>query len=72
MKTLLLLTTALMMAGCAPELLKTTDKLIVVKARRGDAMGATEVAEAECLKRGLHARLVMKLASEEFGFECVR
>jgi hypothetical protein len=61
-----------LLAGCAPELLSSTDKLILVKARRQDAAPAQDVAEAECQKRGMHARLTTKPASDQFGFDCVR
>lgn len=71
MKKLLLLVCVLM-TGCAAELVSSGDKLIVVQARRQDVANAQDIAEAECQKRGLHARLTSKPASNQFGFDCVR
>lgn len=71
MKKLLLLVCVLM-TGCAAELINADDKLIVVQARRQDVANAQDIAEAECQKRGLHARLTSKPASNQFGFDCVR
>ena len=71
MKKLLLLVCVLM-TGCAAELISSNEKLIVVQARRQDVANAQDIAEAECQKRGLHARLTSKPASNQFGFDCVR
>jgi len=71
MKKLLLLVCALM-TGCAAELISANEKTIIVQARRQDVANAQDIAEAECQKRGLHARLTSKPASNQFGFDCVR
>ncbi len=71
MKKLLLLVCVLI-TGCAAELVSSSEKLIVVQARRQDVANAQDIAEAECQKRGLHARLTSKPASNQFGFDCVR
>jgi len=71
MKKLLLLVCVLM-TGCAVELISANDKTIVVQARRQDVAKAQDIAETECQKRGLHARLTSKPASDQFGFDCVR
>ncbi|MEO7886776.1 MAG: hypothetical protein ABI893_13550 [Polaromonas sp.] len=72
MKILLPLLACIVISGCAAELVSTNDKLIVVKARPSKLGEATDIAEAECQKRGLHARLVTKPTNEQYGFECVR
>lgn len=61
-----------LMAGCAAELVSADDKLIIVKARKSQVLEATDVAEAQCQRRGLHARLTTKPADGQFGFDCVR
>jgi len=71
MKKLMLLV-CILMTGCAAELISSNEKLIVVQARRQDVANAQDIAEAECQKRGLHARLTSKPASNQFGFDCVR
>ena len=71
MKKLLLLVCVLM-TGCAVELISANEKTIIVQARRQDVAKAQDIAEAECQKRGLHARLTSKPASDQFGFDCVR
>jgi len=71
MKQLLLLVCVLM-TGCAAELISSNEKTIIVQARRQDVANAQDIAEAECQKRGLHARLTSKPASNQFGFDCVR
>jgi len=71
MKKLLLLVCVLM-TGCAAELISANEKTIIVQARRQDVANAQDIAEAECQKRGLHARLTSKPASNQFGFDCVR
>lgn len=72
MKTLLPLLACVLMSGCAAELVSVNEKQIVVKARPSRLGEATDIAETECLKRGLHARLVTKPAPDQYGFECVR
>lgn len=71
MKKLLLLVCVLM-TGCAAELISANEKTIIVQARRQDVANAQDIAETECQKRGLHARLTSKPASNQFGFDCVR
>lgn len=72
MKYLLLLACVMTMTGCAAELVSVNDKLIVVKARPSKLGEAQDVAETECLKRGLHARLTTRPAEGQYGFDCVR
>lgn len=64
--------TLMLLAGCAAELVSADDKLIVVKARRSQVLEATDVAETQCQRRGMHARLTTKPADGQFGFDCVR
>ena len=62
----------ILLAGCAAEVISTTDQLIVVKARERNRPEAQDLAEAKCQQRGLHARLTRRLAEDQLGFECVR
>ena len=68
----LILLLSMVLAGCAAEVLSTTDQLIVVKARERNRPEAQDLAEAKCQQRGLHARLTRRLAEDQLGFECVR
>ena len=62
-----------LLSGCASELISTSEKLIIVSGRPSQQADATEIAEAECQKRGrMHARLISKPATRQYGFECVR
>ena len=63
---------SLLLAGCAAELVSGDDKLIIVKARPSQMPEATDVAETQCQKRGLHARLTRRVADNQYGFDCVR
>jgi hypothetical protein len=71
MKKLFLLT-CILLSGCGAELISSSDKLIVVQAGRSDVDKAQDLAEAECLKRGLHARLTTRVSGNQYGFDCVR
>ena len=68
----LILILSMLLAGCAAEVLSTTDQLIVVKARERNRPEAQDLAEAKCQQRGLHARLTRRVAEDQLGFECVR
>ena len=72
MKLLLPLLACALMSGCAAELVSADDKLIVVKARPSKLDDARDIAEAQCQRRGLHARLTTRPATDQYGFDCVR
>ena len=68
----LVLITALLLSGCAAELVSVDARQIVVKARPSQTAEAQDVAEAQCQMRGLHARLTSRPAAGQLGFDCVR
>ena len=72
MKKILPLLVCTLMAGCAAELISADDKLILVKARPSKLDDAKDIAEVQCQRRGLHARLTSKPAADQYGFDCVR
>lgn len=61
-----------LLTGCAAELVSVNDSTIIVKARRSQVEEAKDIAETQCQRRGLHARLTTKPAEDQFGFDCVR
>jgi hypothetical protein len=68
-----LLVASALLSGCAAELLSSNEKLIIVKGRPSQTLEVTDIAEAECQKRGRqHARMISKPAEGQYGFECVR
>ena len=67
----LLMSTALL-AGCAAELVSSDGRSVTVKAGRRNMAEAQDLAEAECLKRGNHARMVGRPSDDRLVFDCVR
>lgn len=71
MKTLIVIL-SLFLAGCAAEVISSTDDLIVVRARERNRPEAQDLAEAKCQQRGLHARLTRRVSEDQLGFQCYR
>lgn len=63
---------ALLLMGCAAEMISADASTVTVKASRRNATQAQDVAEAECQKRGNHARLTGRPADDRLVFDCVR
>ena len=61
----------LLLSGCAAEVLSSSERTVVVKARTQDAAQAQALATAECKKHGLFARLSMKTEAHQYVFDCV-
>jgi hypothetical protein len=61
----------LVLSGCAAQVLSEGERTVVIKARSDDVASAQALAEAECNKRGLHARLSIKVSPEKFVFDCI-
>lgn len=70
MKKVLLLACVLF-SGCAAKVLSSTERTVIVQARIQDVADAQEVANSECKKRGLYARLSGKATTNQFVFDCV-
>ena len=63
--------TVVSLAGCAAQVISSTPRNVVVQARTQEVGNATALAEAECKKQGLHARLTSKPMPNQFVFDCV-
>ena len=75
MKKILTLLFLLLLLGCAAEITSSTPRTVIVKAGIPD-MGvekALVLAEAECAKKGLSARVqaITNPNSDRYIFECV-
>ena len=70
MKKVLLLVCVLM-SGCAAQVISSSERSVVVKARIQDVAEAQALADAECKKRGMLARLSNKMTANQFLFDCV-
>ena len=66
------LSSLLLLTACAAKIISNTDDLIVIQARERNRAEALELAETQCLQRGLHARLTRRVAEDQLGYECVR
>ncbi|RYX98012.1 MAG: hypothetical protein EOO28_00260 [Comamonadaceae bacterium] len=71
-KLAILLLPAILLGGCAAELISADADKVVVRAQKKNAAEAQDVAEAECQKRGMHARLTGRPSDDRLVFDCVR
>ena len=62
---------ALVLAGCAAQVVSEGERTIVIKTRSDDIASAQTLAETECNKRGLHSRLSIKVSPVKYVFDCV-
>lgn len=62
---------ALVLSGCAAQVLSEGERTVVIKARSNDDASALALAETECSKRGLHARLSIKVSTVKYVFDCI-
>lgn len=62
---------ALVLSGCAAQVLSAGERTVVIKARSNDDAGAIALAETECNKRGLHARLSIQASPVKYVFDCI-
>jgi hypothetical protein len=63
---------ALVLSGCATQVLSAGERTVVIKARSNDDANAQALAEKECNKRGLHARLSIKASPIKYVFDCIK
>jgi len=59
------------LSGCATQVLSAGERTVVIKARSNDDASAQSLAEKECSKRGLHARLSIKASPIKYVFDCI-
>lgn len=62
---------AVLLSGCAAQVLSEGERTVVIKTRSDDVASAQTLAETVCSKRGLHARLSIKVSSVKYVFDCV-
>jgi hypothetical protein len=62
---------ALVLSGCAAQVLSAGERTVVIKARSNDIASAQALAETECSKRGLHVRLSIKASPVKYVFDCI-
>lgn len=61
----------LILSGCASQVISSSNRTVVVRAGTQRVSEAQSLADAECQKHGLHARLSMKAGSNQFVYDCV-
>ncbi len=77
MRALVLVVTALALAGCAARIVSSSPRSVVVDAGippAGKSAQAMQLAEAACAKHQRHARMVARPIydeSREYVFDCV-
>jgi hypothetical protein len=68
---LLLVVVALVISGCAAQVVSSSERSVIVRARMQEARQAQDLAEAECAKHHLHARLSMLAPMGQWVYDCV-
>jgi hypothetical protein len=61
----------LLLSGCAAQVLSAGERTVVIKTRSDDIASAQVLAETVCSKRGLHARLSIKVSPVKYVFDCI-
>jgi hypothetical protein len=61
----------LLLTGCAAQVVSAGERTVVIKTRSDDIASAQELAESVCNKRGLHARVSIKVSPVKYVFDCV-
>jgi hypothetical protein len=62
---------ALILSGCAAQVLSAGERTVVIQTRSNDITSAQDLAETVCRKRGLHARLSIKVSPVKYVFDCI-
>lgn len=62
---------ALLLSGCAAQVLSAGERTVVIQTRSNDIASAQDLAESMCSKRGLHARLSIKVSPVKYVFDCI-
>jgi hypothetical protein len=68
----LLLVGVVVLAGCAAQVISSSERSVVVRARIHDVADAQRLADAECAKYGRKARLGGKLTNNQYSYDCER
>lgn len=72
LKTLVLVSVCTVLAGCAAQVVSSSDRTVVVRTQPSDYSGAQTLANVECQKVGLSAKLAGKPSPSHFVYDCVR
>lgn len=62
---------ALVLGGCAAQVLSSSPRSVVVQAGSAQAGEAQQAADAECAKHKLYARLASKPTPNQFIYDCI-
>ena len=71
MRAVVALMAVFVLAGCAAKVISATPRNVIVQARTQDIADATVLANAECKKQGMYARLGSKPTPNHYSFDCV-
>jgi hypothetical protein len=69
-KSIIALAIISVLAGCAPRITATSPRNVILNTAFSTPQATLQVAEGECQKQGLHARLSMKDRAA-VAFDCV-
>lgn len=74
MKRVVLVLSAMVLAGCATQVVSSNPRSVVVESQSMDAGKAQSLANAECAKHGLFARMTTKADywDRNYIFECIK
>ena len=72
MSRLIYATLAVVLSGCAAQVLSAGERTLVIRTRSGDDVASAQaLADSECNKRGLRARLSIKASPVKYIFDCI-
>lgn len=71
MKIIAVAALAAVLVGCAAQVISSSERTVVVKARIQDVAEAQALADTECKKRGTLAKLSGKMSINQYVFDCV-
>lgn len=61
------------LTGCAAKVVAGNDRMVMVNAGSADAAGAFNLAQQECQKRGMQARLNTRPQGDrQWVFDCIK
>lgn len=71
MKTIAVFFACLVLAGCAAQVISSSQRSVIVRADSHDYSGAQKAADEECNKVGRFAKLAMKPTLTQYVYDCV-
>ena len=67
----ILIVVTLLLTGCAAQVISSSERTVIVKARVQDVAEAQKIADSECAKYNRHARLSIKATINQYVYDCV-